>query len=85
MQDVILQSYLFYLFIFRPLLSVNKLTNAFYGPSSPFKHTLSAGEGSSRSGTTLPKRSDTFGGFDNGKEPAHPRGKLAVKRDNLYD
>ena len=66
----------------RTFLAVNKLTTAFYGPASSFKHTLSAGEAGNRGNVALPKRSDTFGGFDNGKEPAHPRGRRlsAVER-----
>ena len=60
---------------------VNKLTHAFYGPMGLSRHPSSAGEheSSARSSPSLPKRSDTFGGFDNGKEPSSPRGGRMCK------
>nr|CAB3222859.1 rho guanine nucleotide exchange factor 18-like [Phallusia mammillata] len=61
----------------KALEQVTKLSNAIYGAGGLSRHPSSVGEHDSgnRTTSTLPKRSDTFGGFDNGKEPPSPRSK----------
>jgi len=58
-------------------MSVSKLSSAIYGAGGLSRHPSSVGEHetSARNTPSLPKRSDTFGGFDNDKEPASPRSK----------
>lgn len=63
--------------LLKAIEQVNKLSYAMCGPGGLSRNPSSVGE--HESGTilapSLPKRSETFSGFDNGKEPPSPRGK----------
>lgn len=59
---------------------VHKLSQAICGPGGLNRNPSSVGEHDSGTHhvTSLPKRSETFGGFDNGKEPPSPRTRFAT-------
>nr|XP_018671959.1 rho guanine nucleotide exchange factor 28-like isoform X2 [Ciona intestinalis] len=63
--------------LLKAIEQVRKMSHAFCGSGGLSRQPSSVGEheSGSRSPSILPKRSDTFGGFDNGKEPSSPRGK----------
>lgn len=64
--------------LLKAIEQVAKLTHAVHGPAGVARHPSSVGEG--ESGTllapVLPKRSGTFGGFDNGDKEQPPSPKL---------
>uniref|UniRef100_H2YLD8 Uncharacterized protein n=1 Tax=Ciona savignyi TaxID=51511 RepID=H2YLD8_CIOSA len=61
--------------LLKAIEQVTKLSQALRGSRGLSRQPSSVGEESGpRSPSVLPKRSDTFGGFDNGKEPSSPRG-----------
>lgn len=59
---------------------LHKLSQAICGPGGLNRDLSRAGEseGGSLHASQLPKRSETFGGFDNGREPPSPRTKFAT-------
>ena len=59
---------------------MHKLTHAFYGPGGISRPPFFGGE---HEGRSLPKRSDTFGGFDNGKDPSSSRGNFRSSHPTL--
>ncbi|CAK8677316.1 unnamed protein product [Clavelina lepadiformis] len=64
----------------RAIEQVSKLSQACYDAGGLSRHSSNVGEQESGPHLTpgAPKRSDTFGGFDNGKEPPSPRSKWLI-------